>query len=385
MALSKEKIQDAVKRSVLIALEYAGVNYQTWSSIERFFRTWGFNKKRQFEFIQDFSSWLSDGCSPEQACCSIIESGKGEKRLEHEVKAASSIYVALKRGQTISEGMVDWFSPEVVMLFDAGQQAGADVLTRVIKEYLNQETEIKRAKAEFWRPIKQPLTYLLMVFAFMAVMGLFVLPQFSDFMSPEKMAFSIRFVLGFGDWAKATWPYVLVALLVLFAAGGHFVSTNTSKLRLSLDGYFPLNIYKNFAAMKMLKTLGILVEYRYNVHAAAVELKRNSSGYMIYHLNHIIRETQFGVSDLGDALNSGLLNKRLMFRLRNAVNSPDQDRKKAAISIAADRSGDEAVTALIGTRQFIAFFLWIVMSLTLLMVVSSFMGIISSLFNISYQ
>lgn len=385
MALSKEKIQDEAKRGALIVLEYAGINYQTWERVKRFFRTWGFSKQRQFEFVQDFSSWLNDGCSPSQACISIMDAGKGDKRLEQEVKAATAIYQALKRGQSISEGMVEWFSPEVVTLFDAGQQAGSKALTRVVNEYLKQEEEIKRAKSEFWKPVKQPLTYFFMVIAFMLVMGLFVLPQFSDLMPPDKMSFAVRFVLGFSDWIKGMWPYLLLAFMVMFIAGLHFVTTNTSKIRLSLDEYFPLNIYKNFAAMKTMKTLGILVETRYNLHKAAVELKRNSNAYMVYHLNHVIRETQFGESDLGEALNSGLLSKRLMFRLRNAANSPDQDRKKSAISIAADRSGDEAVRALIGTRQFVAFFLWITMSLTLLMVVSSFMGVITSLFNMSYR
>lgn len=385
MALSKEQIQDAAKRGALIVLEYAGINYQTWDRVKRFFRTWGFGKQRQFEFVQDFSSWLNDGCSPSQACRSIMEAGKGDKRLQQEVNAATAIYQALKRGQSISEGMVDWFEPEVVTLFDAGQQAGSKALTRVVNEYLKQQEEIKRAKAEFWKPVKQPLTYFFMVIGFMLVMGSFVLPQFSELMPPENMTFSVRFVMGFSEWFGSMWPYVLLAILVMFAAGVHFLTTNTSKARLSLDGYFPLNIYKNFAAMKTMKTLGILVETRYNLHKAATELKRNSNGYMVHHLNHVIRETQFGESDLGEALNSGLLSKRLMFRLRNAANSPDQDRKKAAISIAADRSGDEAIRALIGTRQFAALFMWLATALTLLMAVSSLMGVVSSLFNMSYR
>lgn len=385
MALTKEKIHDEAKRGAFIVLEYAGINYQTWERVKRFFRTWGFSKQRQFEFVQDFSSWLNDGCSPSQACRSIMDAGKGDRRLQQEVNAATSIYEALKRGQSISEGMVEWFSPEVVTLFDAGQQAGSKALTRVVNEYLKQEAEIKRAKSAFWKPVKQPLIYFFMVIAFMLVMGLFVLPQFSDLMPLGTMSFSVRFVLGFSEWIKGAWPYVLLAFLVTFFAGFHFVTTNTSKLRLSLDEYFPLNIHKNFAAMKTMKTLGILVETRYNLHKAAVELKRHANRYMVYHLNHVIRDTQFGESDLGEALNSGLLSKRLMFRLRNAANSPDQDRKKSAISIAADRSGEEAVRALVGTRQFVAFFLWITMCLTLLMVVSAFMGVISSLFNMSYR
>ncbi len=385
MSTIYEQVKHQARHYALLVLEYAGINFQTWERLKRYGRTWGFNRTRQFEFVQDFASWLNDGCSPAQACRSLIDAGQGNKRLAQEVKAAEQIYEALKRGLPISEGMVDWFDPEVVTLFDAGQQAGSQSLTRVVNEYLKQEAEIKRAKAEFWKPVKQPLIYQFVVLAFMMVMGLFVLPQFSGLMPADKMTLSVRIVLGVSEWLTVNWPYVMVSLLFSFVGFNQYIHNNTSPLRITLDNYFPLNIYKNFAAMKTLKTLGILVETRYNLHRAAQELKKHSNRYMNHHLNHVIRETQFGESDLGEALDSGLLSRRLMFRLRNAANSPEQEKKKSAISIAADRSGDEAVRALMGTRQFVALALWLMMSLTLLIVVSSFMGVISSLFNMSYR
>ena len=205
--MSKEQLQEKVRRTVQIALEYAGLNFQTWERVKRFGRTWGFTKQRQFEFVQDFASWLNDGCSPSQACRSIMEAGKGDRRLQQEYKAASAIYEALKRGQSISEGMVDWFEPEVVTLFDAGQQAGSKALTKVVNEYLKQETEIRRAKSEFWKPVKQPLLYFFMVIGFMMVMGLFVLPQFSELLPPERMAMPAKIVLGISGWLKTCLLY----------------------------------------------------------------------------------------------------------------------------------------------------------------------------------
>ena len=179
MAIDTEQLQKSLKRFSLIGLEYAGLNYQTWDKIKRFFRTFGFNQKRQIEFIQDFATWLNDDCSPAQACRSIIDAGKDDPRLKLEVKAAESIYKALKQGLSISEGLADWFEPEVVTLFDAGQSAGSKALTKVVNEYLKQEAEEKRAKSEFWKPVKQPFLYQFIVLGFMMVMGMFVLPQFS--------------------------------------------------------------------------------------------------------------------------------------------------------------------------------------------------------------
>lgn len=385
MTFNFEEIKEKLLHFALILSEYAGFNYKTWEYIKRIYKTWGFKKQRQFEFIQDFSTWLNDGCSPAKACLSIIESGKSIRRLEQEVKAATAIYDALMRGDSISEGMVEWFDPDVVILFEAGQKAGSKALTHVVNEYLKQELEIKQAKRLFWGPIKQPLLYLLMCIGFMIVMGLFVLPQFSSIMPPEKMSLSVRFVLSFSSLATDYYPFFILFCFFVYIGVRNFLHNNASGFRLTMDEYFPLNIYRNFAAMKTLKTLGILVETRYNLHKASVELKRHSNNYMKHHLNFIICQTQFGESDLGEALNSGLLNQRLMFRLKNAADSPDQNRKKSAISIASDRSGEEAVRTLTSTRTFMAVFFWIVMCLTLLMVVSSFMGVISSLFNMSYR
>ncbi len=157
MANTIEQIQHELKRAALFALEYAGLNFQTWGKIKRLMVTWGFNKQKQIEFIQDFSTWLNDNCSPVQACRAIAEAGAGDGALRQEVNAANSIHDALKRGKPISEGMAEWFDAEMVALFDAGQQAGADALTRVLKDYLKQEAEIKRAKAAFWQPVRPAL------------------------------------------------------------------------------------------------------------------------------------------------------------------------------------------------------------------------------------
>ena len=385
MTIDTEPMEQFIKKLSLIGLEYAGLNYQNWDKIKRLVRTWGFNQKRQIEFIQDFATWLNDDCSPSQACRSIIDAGKDDARLTLEVKAAESIYNALEKGLPISEGLIDWFEPEVVTLFDAGQSAGSKALTKVVNEFLKQEAQEKRARSEFWKPVKQPFIYQFIVLGFMMVMGMFVLPQFSSLIPAEKLSSSVNIVMGFSSWMKSKSLYLMVLLLASYLAFNHFVRNNTSRFRLIADNHFPLNIYKNFAAMKMMTTLGILVETRYNLHRAAVELKKHSNAYMTFHLNHIIRETQFGESNLGDALDSGLLSKRLMFRLRNAANSPDQDRKKSAISVAADRSGDEAVRSLMHTRRWVATVLWITMSLNLLLVVNAFMGLVSSLFAMSYR
>ncbi len=224
-----------------------------------------------------------------------------------------------------------------------------------------------------------------MVFGFMLAMGLYVLPEFSAFLPPDKQSASMRLVLGISDGFRQHFLLFGMVSVLLALMLAHYMKNNSGQIRQRIDDYFPFNAYKNFAAMKTLKTMGILVETRYNIHRAAVELKKHATPYIAFHLNHIIRATQFGKTDLGVALNSGLLSKRLMFRLKNAADSPNQATKKRAISIAADRSGDEAIRSLTKTKIYLSLLLWLAMASLLLLSVSAFMGVFSSLLNISYQ
>lgn len=385
MGIDSDVVKQRVVRVVSVILEYAGINYRISSTIKRYFKTFFFTKKRQFEFITDFASWLNDGCSPAVACKSIIDAGAKDRNFKLEVDVATSIYESLAAGRPISEGMVEWFSPEVVTLFDAGQEAGVESLIKVVNEYLMQAENISLARKEFLKPIFQPFIYSMMTFGGMVAMGGMVLPEFSEILPIEKMGFAAVYVHSIGK-SIVTWlPFLLVLLFFFTISSYYFLRNNTSRFRLFMDSYFPLNIYKSFVAMKFLKTLGILVETRYNLHRAALELKRTSGQYIIYHLNHIIKETQFGETNLATSLDSGLLSKRLMFRLRNAAASPDEGTRKRAISVAADRSGDEAIRSLVGTRRYCALALWLVVIMNLLMLAGSFLGIFSSLTSMSYR
>lgn len=364
-------------------LDLLGLNYTLRRALVLKCKNFGFGEKKQLEFLQDFSSWINDGCSPRQACASIMEGAKNQRSLKQEYDAAKNISDALSAGDNISVGMSEKFNPTVVTLFEAGQKAGKDSLTRVINEYLKQEAVISEAKKQFWKPIKQPMIYFFGAFLFLIGMGSVVIGQFTDLIPIERMGSTVIFVKNLSDFTITNFPLILSFLGITWVLFKYFVMNNTSHLRLRFDNYFPLNIYKNFECMKTLKTLGILVETRYNLRQASLELKKNSSRYINYHLDFVIAKTQFGETDLANALDSGLLSKRLMFRLRNAANSPDQSSKKAAISIAADRSGDEAVRDLMNTRNYVTLFFWLITIITMLLVLKSFMSVITAMFNMS--
>ena len=323
-------------------------------------KTRGFSRARQIAFIQDLNSWLQDGSSPAVACQAIIRFGRGNAKLAQEVAVASAIYDALQSGKKISRGLADWFSADIVMLFETGQEAGIESLGPIISAYLKQEESIDRARKEFFSPLKYPLIMSAMAWTAVYLYGTQVLPKFLDFVPTDRIPAVGRFIIDYVSVLQTWGGLALLLLVFLVIWGADMVRNNASPQRLAMDGYFPLNIYKNFVAMRALKTLGILVETNYSPYDAARKMAPHASPYLRYHLDYLMDQISRGNQNLASALDSGLLPVRLLFRVENALKSDNQQTKRRAISTAADRAGDEAIAAMSSTRQIVLLILWCV-------------------------
>ena len=321
-------------------------------------KTRGFSRARQIAFIQDLNSWLQDGSSPAIACQAIMKFGYNNPKLAQEVAVATAIYGALQSGKKISRGLKEWFSADIVMLFETGQEAGIESLGSIISAYLKQEKSIDLARKEFFSPLKYPMIMSVMAWSAVYMYGTHVLPKFLDFIPTERIPIVGRFIIQYVSALEA-WGGLVLLLLVFFVIwGADMVRNNASPQRLAMDGYFPLNIYKNFVAMRALKTLGILVETNYSPYDAARKMAPHASPYLRYHLDYLMDQISRGNQNLASALDSGLLPVRLLFRVENALKSNNQQTKRRAISAAADRAGDEAIAAMSNTRQIVLLILW---------------------------
>lgn len=374
---------DELKEKTLVLLEYVGIDYLVIQKVKRFFTTLGFNKTRQFEFIQDFSRWLVDGCSPAQACEAIIKGAAENPSLAKEAGAARDILNSLEAGGKIAEGMENWFDEDVISIFKSGESASSEALIHIINEYLRQEEKMKEAKKQFWSPIKQPLLYSIIAWCVLLGMGAFMFPQFLEIIPRHKADSLLVFAVDYAKFMQNNFLFILLFIVFVCVFLINFIRNSVSPLRMKLDSVFPFNVYRLFLGMRLLKTLGILVESRYNLHTAAKEMLKYSNKYTSYHLQHILDTTSTGDNKISSALDSGLLPTRLKFRLDTASSSPNVETKKRAISIAAERSGDEATRSLLRTRKLISLFFWVLTLVGLLLVAGGFMGVISSVFNIN--
>lgn len=361
-----------------------GLNYFNVVRIKRFSRNFGFTRKKQLEFIQDLASWINDGCNPIKACEAIMAGAKHNSRLIHEYRAAESIHDALSRGRSIAEGMQYAFEPEVVSIFAAGQRAGEMALNESINAYLQQQSELAVTKKAFYKPLKLPFIYLCITCGALIGMGNFIFPRFVELLGgQEQLPTIIKCIMMFSQ-AMIYLPFYIFLFIGLWLLARHYIRNNVTERRFRVDNYFPFNVYKAFVAMRVLKTLGILVGANNTPRQAALELMKHSSQYTQYHLQVFVSKSERGVRDLADMMDSGLLSKRLLFRLRLGSASADHQSKQLAIQSAAARSGDEAIASLAKTKYILSITLWFCLGMGVCMLGGSFMLILGDIMS-KYQ
>ena len=369
-------VKKATSRS-LVYLEYLGVNITTIEKIKKYKRTYGFNSKRQFEFIIDFSTWLDDGSGPKDACMSIINSARSQGVDSIEAKVAASIYKALREGKTVSVGMEDWFDQKVVQMFKIGQDA--DVLPQVVSSYLEDEAEMKKIKSQFITALLKPLGFTIALILILGAIGQWAMPLAIEmkpiFQYPPLfiMLYEISTLLA------AVLPYCSTFIIGTFIGYKHLRDNYIGPHRDKLNNYFPLSIFKALSAMTMLKNIAIMIKANQSLSQACNQLRREATPFMQYHYAKVIANCAKGDGSAAKLLDTGLLSPRLYERLENASNIQGEDAKTNAIAIAGKRSGEEAVKSLQVTKYVAVSVSWITTGLLLSILLLGMLGFMTSM------
>lgn len=361
----------------LVYLEYIGVNITTIGKIKKFRRTYGFNNKRQFEFIIDFSSWLDDGSGPKDACMSIINSARSQGIDSIEAKVAASIYKSLREGKTVSVGMEDWFDQKVVQMFKIGQDA--DVLPQVVSSYLEDVEEMNKIKSEFISALLKPLGFTVALILLLGAIGQLAMPLAIEmkpiFQYPPLfiMLYEVSTVIA------AILPYSFILIIGAFIGYRHLRDNYIGPLRDKLNNYFPLSIFKALSAMSMLKNIAIMIKANQSLSQACGQLRRESTPFMQYHYEKVIANCAKGDGSAAKLLDTGLLSPRLYERLANASNIQGENAKTNAIAIAGKRSGEEAVKSLQVTKYVAVSISWITTGILLSLLLLGMLGFMTSM------
>lgn len=348
-------------------------------NITRSIRSLKFNKQAQIEYLTDFLTWIEDGNNPMQAAKGVVAGVDSTSSKPVQWYVSEEIMEVLEDGRPIVEGMRGWFSDEICSLFESAKDSDSKVIKSMLTEYLGQQKLLKEVKSALISPIKLPLTYCL--FAFIGLYSLMtgMLPMFFDIVPIQRWDELTQDVYHLMIWLKESFLYIFGVLFLLFIIVKFQLSTNTSFIRLKLDEYYPLNLYRNIVAMRLMKFIGILVMMNDNPATAIRRVMTSATKWEYYHLEIMLENLTKGEQNIAKVMDTGLLPKAVLHRLNSIANVSSDNLKKIAISHAADRSGGEIIKGMKKVTLIATVAAWLLLLTLMITAVLQFVAIMGAM------
>ena len=322
------------------------INQFDIAAIKEKIETWWWFKRftfsKQVEFVSYLNSWLTSYASENQACEAILQAYDASSV---EYKSALELRRALSQGRTLADGMRGLFHPNIISVFSSAERSGDKSLKVILNEFIEFEGVKKSLKKDLIKPLKLPLSLIGVLLATTVPLTALLGVVERQSMEPVEYNWSMYLAVGISELLTSyVWftVFLAFALLVFFSS---YAKTNTSKFRLNfLDTRFPFKLYREFSAIQLLSTIGILVEEGgMTPKRAAMELYRDSTEYQQFHIEQIVRADGKGQQSLVELFDTGLLSPLTLTRLNILSNVQNEPVRQSAILNAA-KSMKEDIT-----------------------------------------
>ena len=329
-----------------------------------------FSRSQQLDFISDFSSFYQTSSAADAAKAIIISVEEaGDKPLKKIV--AQDILDSLNQGHEVSDGMSKWFAKDALQIYRAGEKAGR--IQQVIAIYAQQFQQIRKFKLSIISNMKLGL-----VMTGIGLSGLLALAK-ADWLNfdkikpvvqwpePSRYAYDISYML------NDNLMIILISLAISWKAYTYFLANNTSSIRIAVDNYFPLSMFKGLEGLRFIKMLAVLKNANVGDYNAIRIIHENSCKYMRYYTEKMQDNLNQGRADLSEVLDVGLLPPRLMSRLGSVSKASGNEAKLKSLMVVSDYAEKEIEFSLKKSSVFLAAIGWVVGGFLLFTLLVGFM------------
>ncbi|MBJ7265590.1 type II secretion system F family protein [Idiomarina abyssalis] len=321
-----------------------GIDDDLIQAINQYFRSWRFNKTQQMEFILDFQGWINDGGRVVEACEEIVQTQKElGKESSPQAKAAQSIRSAVGKGLPIAEGMKGWFNKELMTVFRVGEKT--NTLSESINQYSDIYKQMNDMKKGKFSALLMPFVYTIGLMAIGIMYAHFVIPQFINLLSYERMPTSIKFVYSFYGFIYEHVLVIASLATILLVFYRFFLVYRSGTIRRAVQRVYPFSPYSNLLAVKTTRMLGLLVGKVYNVNQACYELASTAKPFHRWHLKEIAKRDKEGSSYLHYTVDTGLIPSELVRKMRITSKMGDSEAGMRALSLAGEKAFELGVKA----------------------------------------
>lgn len=289
----------------VIAEQLANIK-ETTAKIVKGFR---FGNKAQLNFLEDLFVLISDGIPANRAIEMLAQVSEGTTR-----EVALSLSDKIGEGQTLADGMQDWFSPNVVEIIRVGEQGGA--LAQTLESAINMLSQQGVAMGGFIGAVSYPLVVIIAGCFIINYLDKSVFTQFAKIKPVEEWPDAGKDLIGLAKFIRGWWWLVVICIISFILVFKQILVKYTGDFREELDKYPPFTLYRRLVSARFLETLGLLVANGVVFKSAIQVMQLQANPYLMMHLNKMEGLLSKGKSNIADVLDTGLIDSQDLMRLR---------------------------------------------------------------------
>lgn len=268
-----------------------------------------FTKKKQLAFLEDLYVLINDGIPANRAIEMMSQVTTGVTK-----EVALSLSEKISQGQPLAEGMKEWFVMNVVEIIRVGEAGGA--LAQTIKSAINMLSQQGIAMGAFVGAISYPLVVVGMACVMIIYLKANVFTQFEMVKKKELWPEPGLQLMALADFISGWWWLTIIVIVGTLIALRIAFSNYTGEFRKELDRFPPFSLYRRLVSARLLETLGLLVSNGVVFKSAIKVMQQQANPYMLHHLQQMEMLLARGKSNIGDVLDTGLIDKQSLMRLR---------------------------------------------------------------------
>lgn len=273
------------------------------------FKQMQFGGKAQLAFLEDFHLLVQDGIPANRAIEMMAQATTGITR-----DVALSLSQTISEGQPLADGMRNWFAVNIVEIIRVGEEGGA--LNETLKSAIKTLGEQSGAMSAVLSAISYPLLVIIMACAIIVYLNNGVFVQFQEVKPISEWPQAGRDLVNLATLIQYWWWLVLLVVVGLILLFRRLMSSYVGELRPILDRFPPFNLYRRFAAARLMETLGLLVANGVVFKSAIKVMQYQANPYIALHLVTMEHLMAMGKGNIADVLTTGLINEKDILRLR---------------------------------------------------------------------
>ena len=268
-----------------------------------------FTTKEQQAFLEDVSMLVEDGVIVNQAIETIGKSATGLT-----VEVANTILIRLAEGKQLADGMQGWFSDTAVEIIRAGEEGGT--LAQSMQAAAKTVAQRNLVIGSLISSLVYPIIVLCLALGVMVFVKNSVFNSFATIKPVSQWPGNGQTAMALATFLQDWWWLALMAIIAIVLGFSYLLRYYIGSLWSMIDQIPFLSLYRKLTAARFMETLGLLITNGVVLKKALKILQRHANPYLSSHLLAMEYRLSGGKENIGEVLNTGLLDNSDLTRLR---------------------------------------------------------------------